>query len=259
MSGEFKNAVDNPLDEPLVAGGVVTAGDPLHTEDLLRVVAQRNSNTAIDNTFDDFEDQFVVYRHHRVNITNTQNYEKWVEHEVQRLQREAKALGFCSHMNLHAKGEYLHAFRFADYRSVMRWLRSDEHNKWAQQAKQAGYREVGHDVSEGGASFLPTSMRRVAKRILTTQHAQDVKMSSVLPGQSLLNLNGDVVIQRPGVARRRCAPFQPCGNTCCGKPYAIEGPPPEWRQGIVIWCSATMLFFPYAILFLFFFFGKSLF
>jgi hypothetical protein len=212
--------------------------DFLNTKELITIAMKRNAEGVETDIYDDFEDQYSLYRHHVV-VGNIMEYEKWMASMTKNLEKDKKSNGFLSIMTLNAKTEYLHTLRFRDFHCLMKWLRSDDHNNWAKNGTGL-CKEANHDVSQGGASFLPSSIGRVARKILKKKAKMDIMMSSsdeISKAASLPSSTG---------LTRRCQPFQLCGKsaTCCGKPFAIEGPPPEWRQSIVIWCSAVSLFHP---------------
>ena len=215
-------------------------GDPFDTAELIRIASARNAAAACVDAFDAFEDQFAVYRHHSVANGKRQAYEAWVKAEDERLSRDKKSSGFLSLISLNAANEFLHTFRFRDYSSLIRWLRSDEHRDWGRMGQDL-CKELGHDVSQGGASFLPASMSRVAKRMFDAQTKRKVALSKA----GIENLDDSVQVKTSS-SSKRCAPFQLWGrdDQCCGKKFAIQGPEPEWRKSIVIWCSACSLFTP---------------
>jgi hypothetical protein len=221
-----------------VSASLINIGDdPLNTADLIDIARTRNGAAANADVFDAFEDQYMAYRHHRVAGGARKKYEAWMQLEVDRLEKDKKACGFLNVMSLNTTGDFLHTFRFRDYRSLVVWLRSDAHRDWARKGEGL-CTEIGHDVSQGGAGFLPPSMSRVAQKMLNAQTKRKIAMSAVAGVENL----DESVLVKAGAPSKRCAPSW--GGQFCGYKFAIEGPEPEWRKSIVIWCSACMLFTP---------------
>lgn len=217
------------------------AYDPLNTQELIRLAGACNAATVSSDSFDSFEDQFSAHRHHRVVNGKNTEYRAWIESEVARLKKNRKVSGFLSLVTINTTSDFLHTFRFRDYRSLLSWLVSNEHQEWGRRAEGL-CEELGHDVSQGGVSFLPTSMSPVAKRILKVQTKPKIAMSNT---EKTTNQDAYVHVKRQS-SSKRCAPFQLCGqgDQCCGQKFAIQGPEPEWRKAVVIFLAGCSMFVP---------------
>ena len=187
--------------------------------------------------FDAFEDQIVVFQHQRSikykkgNEDSNKDYEWWVKGEADRLYALGGESGFISFMSLSCgNGAYLLVFRFADYRSTMHWLRSAERRDWG--GRGAGIcEELGHDLAQGGATFIPESLKHAVESDFRKRSEQSG--ASLTPKQTT-----NEKMRRTGCI---CG-ASPLGDKPCGR--SPVGPPPAWRNVIVIIFAASTAFIP---------------
>lgn len=187
---------------------------------------------------DEFEDQVVVFEHQQLRAgAKREDYEAWVKGESERLAADDEA-DFMSLMSIPCgEHHYIQAFRFQNYRAVMHWIRSSARTAWLGNG-DALCVERGHDVQQGGLSFLPDSMASAAKVLLAKRQSNS---------QALMGDEGSAARDKSGLrsGTRHCCAAPASKPKCCGREY-VQGPPPLWRNVIVIWAAACSVFIPFA-------------